>query len=73
MPPVPLAHSTDPNVTDNVTDDLEENLGKTVFVTVSPIKRGLPLPLLLLLVIIIPPTDFTLCLMVPALTANNAK
>jgi hypothetical protein len=27
-----------PHVTDNVTDVLEKNLGKTVFVTVSPIK-----------------------------------
>ena len=40
--------SLSPHVTDNVTDDLEKNLGKTVFVTMSPLKRGVPLPPVLL-------------------------
>ena len=30
-------------VTGNVTGDLEKNLGKTVFVTLSRVKRGVPL------------------------------
>jgi len=44
-----------PRVTDNVTDDLEKNLGKTVFVTVSPINtpgRGVP-PIVLVLVLLL--------------------
>jgi hypothetical protein len=42
------------HVTDNVTDDLEKNLGKTDLVTMSRLKRGVPptLPSLALLVLV---------------------
>jgi hypothetical protein len=41
---VTLAALLSRHVTDDVTDVLEKNLGKTVFVTLSRLKRGVPLP-----------------------------
>jgi hypothetical protein len=39
---VTLAALLSRHVTDDVTDVLEKNLGKTVFVTLSRLKRGVP-------------------------------